>query len=80
MCLKDFINDSAYRLFMCQDENENQPEDESFHSFWIKPVTNEPGPQYNDTLNALVFIFVFALAREQAKNIFAFLLLTERVL
>ena len=38
------------RLFMCQDENENEPEDESFRSFWIKPVTNEPGPQYYDTL------------------------------
>ena len=35
-------------LFMCQDENE--PEDESFRLFWIKPVTNEPGPQYYDTL------------------------------
>ena len=31
----------TYRLFMCQDENER--EDESFHSFWITPVTNEPG-------------------------------------
>ena len=30
-----------YRLFMCQDENE--PNDESFSSFWIKPVMNEPG-------------------------------------
>ena len=34
------------RLFMCQDEDENVPEDESFRSFWIKPVTNEPGPHY----------------------------------
>ena len=33
---------------MCQDENE--PEDESFHLLWIKPVTDEPGPQYYDTL------------------------------
>ena len=33
---------------MWQDEKE--PEDESFRSFWIKPVTNEPGPQYYDTL------------------------------
>ena len=30
------------RLFMCQDENENEPEDVSFRSFWIKPVTNRP--------------------------------------
>ena len=30
------------RLFMCQDENKNEPEDESFRSFWIHPVTNEP--------------------------------------
>ena len=89
-----------YRLFMCQDENEdegfrsfwikpvtNEPgphqdenEDEGFRSFWIKPVTNEPGPQYCDTLKdrfvhhpqvperteALVFVFVFDLAHEQA--------------
>ena len=40
----------AIRLFMCQDENENEPKDESFRLFWIKPVTNEPGPQYYDTL------------------------------
>ena len=31
------------RLFVCQDENENEPEDESFRSFWRKPVTNKPG-------------------------------------
>ena len=40
----------TYRLFMGQDENENEPEDESFRSFWIKPVTNKPGPQYYDTM------------------------------
>ena len=70
----------AIRLFMCQDENENEPKDESFRLFWIKPVTNKPGPQYYDTLKyrfvrhaqvpewtkALVFIFVFVLAHEQA--------------
>ena len=33
----------AIRLFMCQDENENEPKDESFRLFWIKPVANEPG-------------------------------------
>ena len=38
------------RLFMCQVENENEPEDESFRLFRIKPVTNEPGPQYYDIL------------------------------
>ena len=70
------------RLFMCQDEDENEPEDESFCSFWIKPVTNEPGPQYYDTLKVrfvrhalapeqtkalvFVFVFVFVLAHEQA--------------
>ena len=37
------LSHSSYRLFMCQDENENEPEDESFRSFWIKPVTNKPG-------------------------------------
>ena len=31
------------RLFMCQDENKNETEDESFCSIWIKPVTNELG-------------------------------------
>ena len=30
-------------LFMCQDENENEPNDESFPLFWIISVTNEPG-------------------------------------
>ena len=35
---------------MYQDENENEPEDESFRSFSIKPVTNEPNPQYYDAL------------------------------
>ena len=65
---------------MCQGENENEPE--SFPSFWIRPVTSEPGPQYYDTLKdrfvlhalapeltkALVFVFafVFVLAHEQA--------------
>ena len=59
-------------MLICQDENE--PEDESYGSFWIKPVMNEPGPQYYyDTLKdrfvrhalatertkALVFVFVF---------------------
>ena len=33
----------ANRLFMYQDEDENETEDESFRSFWIKPVTNKPG-------------------------------------
>ena len=33
----------TYRLFMCQDENKNEPEDKSLRSFWIKPVTNKPG-------------------------------------
>ena len=63
-------------------QDENEPLDESFRSFWIKPVTNEPGPQYYDTLNewfvyhaqvpertkalVFVFVFVFVLAHEQA--------------
>ena len=61
------------------DKNENEPE--SFCSFWIKPVTNEPGPQYYDTLKdrficyakfpertkvlVFVFVFVFVLGHEQ---------------
>ena len=44
--LTDFWIACVNRLFMCQDENENEPEDESFRSFWINPVTNKPGPQY----------------------------------
>ena len=41
--LTDFWIACVNRLFMCQDEYENEPEDDSFCSFWIKPVTNEPG-------------------------------------
>ena len=60
---------------MCQGENENEPKNKSFRSFWIKPVT-----QYNETLKdpfvrralapertkALVFVlvFVFVIAHE----------------
>ena len=67
---------------MCQDKDENEPEDEFFRSFRIKTVTNEPGPQYYDTLKdrfvrhaqvpertkalVFVFVFVFVLAHEQA--------------
>ena len=67
---------------MWQDEDENEPEDEFFRSFRIKTVTNEPGPQYYDTLKdrfvrhaqvpeqtkalVFVFVFVFVLAHEQA--------------
>ena len=70
---------------MCQDEDENEPEDEFFRSFRIKTVTNEPGPQYYDTLKdrfvrhaqvpertkalVFVFVFVFVLAHEQAIRI-----------
>jgi len=39
-----FHNAPTYRLFVCQDENED--EDQSFRSFWIKPVTNEPDFQW----------------------------------
>ena len=73
------------RLFIYQDEDENEPEDEFFRSFRIKTVTNEPGPQYYDTLKdwfvrhaqvpertkalVFVFVFVFVLAHEQAMTI-----------
>ena len=72
----------TYRLFIYQDEDENEPEDEFFRSFRMKTVTNEPGPQYYDTLKdrfvrhaqvpertkalVFVFVFVFVLAHEQA--------------
>ena len=43
----EHINKGAYRLFLCQDEDEKEKvpedEDESFRLFWIKPVTNKPG-------------------------------------
>ena len=45
------MEQSTNRLFVCQDKNE--PKDESFRSFWIKPVTNEPGLKYYDTLKDL---------------------------
>ena len=70
---------------MWQDEDENEPEDEFFRSFRIKTVTNEPFPQYYDTLKdrfvrhaqvpertkalVFVFVFVFVLAHEQAVSI-----------
>ena len=38
-----YLVSTTYRLFVCQDKNENERKDESFFSFWIKPVTNEPG-------------------------------------
>ena len=61
-------------LLVCLDENENEPKDESFRSFWIKPVTNEPGLSTMrkdrfvcqalapEQTKALVFVFVFVLA------------------
>ena len=52
-CRYNLNGKSPYRLFMCQDEKENEPKDESFRSFWIKPVTNEPGLKYYDTLKDL---------------------------
>ena len=83
----------TYRLFVCQDEDENEPEDEFFRSFRIKTVTNEPGPQYYDTLKdrfvrhaqvpertkalVFVFVFVFVLAHEQAMSQIADQLLSE---
>ena len=73
---------------MCQNEDENEPEDEFFRSFRIKTVTNEPGPQYYDTLKdrfvrhaqvpertkalVFVFVFVFVLAHEQAISLWYF--------
>ena len=42
--IKHYPNPLSYRLFMYQDEDENEPEDEFFRSFRIKTVTNEPGP------------------------------------
>ena len=66
------------RLFVCQNKNENEPENETFRSFWIKPVTNKPGPQYYDTLKHrfvrwpertkdLVFV---SLLNEEANSIY----------
>ena len=33
-------------LVVCQDGNKNEPEEKSFRSFLMKPVTNELGYQY----------------------------------
>ena len=53
-----------YSLFMCQDKDENETKNESFCSFYIMPVTNEPSPQYYITYDfGLVrhpFPFLFA--------------------
>ena len=49
---------------MCQDENKNEPEDKSFCSLWIKPFTNEPGPQYYDTLKDRFGLFVMQTSRK----------------
>ena len=76
------VFDWELRAYMCQDENKNEPQDESVRSFWINPVTDEPGPQYYDTLKdqfvrhalapeqtkALVLVFVIVLGHEQAIN------------
>ena len=52
---------------MCQDKNENKPEDESLSSLWIKPVTNEPGLSTYDTLKDR--FFHHTLASEQTKAV-----------
>ena len=36
---------------MCQEENENETEKESFRLFQMMPVTNEPSPFYYITYN-----------------------------
>ena len=70
------------RLFVCQDENENEPEDKSFSSFWTKPVTKKTGLQYYNKLKdrfvchtlvpeqtkalVFVFVFIFVVAHVQA--------------
>ena len=78
----DDVSSSFYRLFMFMCHVENEPKDKCFRLFWIKPLPNEPGPQYYDTLKdwfvchaqvperakalVFVFVFVFILAHEQA--------------
>ena len=68
-------------LFMCQDEDENEDEHQSFGSFWNLCMTNEPILQYIIVLRAWFvrhrpnpqrtktfvcgFVFVFVLAHEQ---------------
>ena len=71
----------AYSLFMCQDEDENEDEHQSFGSFWNLCMTNEPILQciivlrawfvrhslYPERTKKFVFgfVFVFVLAHEQ---------------
>ena len=68
------------RPFVWQDENEH--EEESFHSFWTKPVTNKPVSTTIRTLKdrfirhtlvpeqtkalVFVFVFIFTVVHEQA--------------
>ena len=37
-----FLDEVELRYARRQDEHEDEPEDESFRSFWMKPVINEP--------------------------------------
>ena len=71
----------TYSLFMCQDEDENEDENQSFGSFWNLRMTNEPILQCIIVLRAWFvrhrlspeqtktfvfgFVFVFVLAHEQ---------------
>ena len=69
---------------MCQDENENEPEDKSFRSFLLKPVFSsspeeQTRPQYYETLKDR---FVRrALAPERTKAlVFVFVLAHEQAI
>ena len=79
MC-EEFSSDAkiSYSLFMCQDEDENEDEDQRFGLFWKYCMTNEPIQSSSNSLIrssqalsktnenfCLWFIFVFVLAHEQ---------------
>ena len=81
LCLDVYLAPYFYSLFMYQDENENEDENQSVGSFWNLCVTNEQNLQCIILLKAwfvrprlypertknfvLGFVFVFVLAHEQ---------------
>ena len=75
------VADCTYSLFIYQDENEDEDENQSFGSFWNLCVTKEPIFQciiilrpwfvrhrfYSEQTKTFVFgfVFIFVLAHEQ---------------
>ena len=62
----------VYSLFLCQDKDKNETKNESFRSFWIMPVTNEPSPWYYITLNFRFVRHRFVSEHTRTKESFGF--------